>query len=488
MDEFKLRAGEKIGALHEAAKTTVDTSKSRVEDAVGQAVDAYRKIREAFHEVWHHELIAEGRSRIGAWFREAKQRIREGAPPLSPMLLYEELVTLFKDRVWRRSMFIFLCGVAVGASAGLCIGYRVSARAPAGPHARALHTHADQTVILVEDAVCAGASAGEVLIRVQAFSVCPVDRWVLRGRGSMLRSLISRTQLTVGRAFAGVVLDVGHGVNDLELGDEVWGCVSEWSGGAASELLTIRSSRVSKRPRSLAADTAASLPWAGTLALSALERLKYSPDVCKGKRVAICGAASGEGCVLIQLLTYFGSTLTVSAPRHAAMTLQDLGAAEFVDVDGSSDPVLMSWLSMEQHAARAGPWDAVLACSGSGVPPAQAHNTAALLKATAPRNAVLDLRPRPLWSDRLPTPLTFVFGVTFYTYRTFRWLFGLGTNTDWLEEKYRLRAGLETLTKLVDNGHLTPVLDKVYLPQDFENALAHACSDDAIGTTVIRFP
>lgn len=38
----------------------------------------------------------------------------------------------------------------------------------------------------------------------------------------------------------GVVLDVGQGVNDLELGDEVWGVASEWSGGGASELLAIR--------------------------------------------------------------------------------------------------------------------------------------------------------------------------------------------------------------------------------------------------------
>jgi NADPH:quinone reductase-like Zn-dependent oxidoreductase len=40
--------------------------------------------------------------------------------------------------------------------------------------------------------------------------------------------------------FAGVILDVGPDVTDFEMGDEVWGCVSEWAGGAASELLTVR--------------------------------------------------------------------------------------------------------------------------------------------------------------------------------------------------------------------------------------------------------
>lgn len=41
-----------------------------------------------------------------------------------------------------------------------------------------------------------------------------------------------------------MVLDVGQGVTDLEMGDEVWGCVSEWNGGAATELLTIRRSEL----------------------------------------------------------------------------------------------------------------------------------------------------------------------------------------------------------------------------------------------------
>ncbi|CAG9131582.1 unnamed protein product [Plutella xylostella] len=243
-------------------------------------------------------------------------------------------------------------------------GLRVGARAPQGPHARQLHSHTDQSVIMVDDAVASAASTGEVLIRVQAFSVCPLDRGVLRGHAGALRGLLTRGHVTVGRGFAGVVLDVGHGVSELELGDEVWGCVSEWgggaaselltvrsrpvnvwrrvshscvcgdevwgcvsewAGGAASELLTVRSTRVSKRPRGLAADSAASLPWCGALALTAIDKLKYGPDNCKAKRIAICGAASGEGCLLIQLLSAWGAHVTVTAPRHATMSLRDMG-------------------------------------------------------------------------------------------------------------------------------------------------------------------
>lgn len=51
---------------------------------------------------------------------------------------------------------IFVCGVAVGGGAGLMVGLRAGTRAPLGPHARALHTQSDQTVLLVEDAVSPG--------------------------------------------------------------------------------------------------------------------------------------------------------------------------------------------------------------------------------------------------------------------------------------------------------------------------------------------
>lgn len=47
-------------------------------------------------------------------------------------------------------------------------------------------------------------------------------------------------------------------------------------------------------------------------------------------RVAVTGAASGEGCALVQLLSGWGANVTVLAPRHAALTLRDLGAYRHV--------------------------------------------------------------------------------------------------------------------------------------------------------------
>ncbi|CAK1591421.1 unnamed protein product [Parnassius mnemosyne] len=486
MDEFKLRAGEKLEAIHSAAIAAADGSRTRVQEVASQTSELIRKIREAFQELWQNDLIIESRQRVAAWSRDAVQRIKDGTPPLSPLLLYDELVTLFKDRMWRRSVALFGLGALLGGGAGLLLGLRAAARAPPGPHARALLAQPDRAVLLVDDAVMPGAGAGEVLVRVQAFSVCACDRSVLRGRAAALRALAASTQLCIGRGFAGVVLDAGPGV-ELELGDEVWGCLSEWSGGAASELLTLRSSRVSKRPRGLSADVAASLPWAGTCAIHALHVAPYAHDCWKGKRVAILGATTGEGLALLQLLSRKGARISVSAPRKYQNILYEFGATEFIELE-MNDDVGWTWSAVEQFACRSGPWDALLCCEGPGGPPAAPRSVRALLRSTAPKSAFIDLRSKALLTDRLPTPLWLVFCASFYTYRMLRWCVGLGAHADWLEPRARLAPGLARLAHLVDTGHLAPTLDKVYLPQDFETALAHACSDEAFGTTVIRFP
>ncbi|CAG9570595.1 unnamed protein product [Danaus chrysippus] len=471
MDDFKLRAGEKIGALHDAALGVANNSKIKINDAVDKTVEAVNKIREVVLELWQHELVLEGRARAAAWAAEAVRRIREGALPLSPAVLYQELVDLFKDRVWRRSMVIFVCGAALGGGAGLMVGLRAGTRAPLGPHARALHTQSDQTVLLVEDAVSPGVSAGEVLVRVQSFSVCPVDRAVLRGRGSALRALLGTGPVTVGRGFAGVVLDVGQGVNDLELGDEVWGVVSEWSGGGASELLAIRRSRVSRSPRGVSPPHAAALPWGGTRALKALG--KY--DV-KGKRVCVVGGNTSASCLFVQLLCGRGARVCVAEHVKAHPTMKALGAHEFIDLSSEA-----WWVSLEKAASRAALWDTlVLGDTAPNIP------YKGLVKSSS-RLCSISLRPPSLWTDRLPSPLWPAFCVAFMMYRLLRWSVGLGWHTDWLEDGHQSEQ-LELLREMVDEGQLAPVLDKVYMPHDFEAALAHACSDEAVGTTVIRFP
>ncbi|KPJ19756.1 hypothetical protein RR48_04728 [Papilio machaon] len=464
MDEFKLRAGEKLDALHEAAKAVANGGKNRVQDVASQTTELIRKIHEAFLELWQNELFIESRERVGVWTRDAVQRIKDGAPPLSPVLLYEELVALFKDRMWRRSVALFACGVVLGGSVGLLLGLRASGRVPSGPHARALLAQPDRAVLLVDDAVTPGAGPGEVLVRVQAFSVCARDRAVLRGRAAALRPLITRSQLSIGRGFAATT---GEGLALLQLLSRK---------GARACTAAPLSHRTTLHDFGCAEfiETDGSRSWAGIEASAVRAGLwdalfccdaHHTPPAAPHHLAALLNAGLWDA-----LFCCDAHHTPPAAPHHLAALLKYALIHTYI------------------HTYSAGLWDALFCCDAHHTPPAAPHHLAALLKSTAPKRAFIDLRPSVLLTDRLPTPFWLLFCATFYTFKVLRRFLGLGSHTDWMELDWQLSPGLDQLAALVDSGYLTPALDKVYLPQDFEAALAHACSDDAIGTTVIRFP
>ncbi|RVE52121.1 hypothetical protein evm_003194 [Chilo suppressalis] len=447
MDELKHRAGEKLEALHLAAITAADGGKNRVQDVFSQAAESIRKkerLEEALESLrMKQQILAEARAKL----RELSEMIARLQKE------YDEKVAQ-KEELERKSRMLQL---KLERAEALITG---------------LSGERERWELTVERLD-------------KEFDNLPGDCLIATGFVAYLGPFVSEYRealmsdwfMEVYNESVPVTMDLTMKyflLDDATLRD--WNYM-----GLPGNYLLINT-RVSKRPRTVTADGAATLPWAATAALTALESLNLSPENAKGKRVAICGAASGEGCVLVQLLSAWGAHLTVLAPRQAAMILQDLGAQEFVD---SEEPG-SCWRALEVAAARTGPWHCALACPG--VLASAPANKQAILKATAPRNAIIDLRPQPFISDRLPTPLTFVYAVSFYTIRALRWVVGLGSHTDWLENRQRLRPGLENLAQLVDTGRLQPVLDKVFMPQDFESALAHACSEDAIGTTVIRFP
>lgn len=483
MDEFKHRAIEKIDAFQTAARTAAGTGSDRVTDTYTQAIEAFKQIAQSIAELFPQDLISQSCDSVTTWARLAIDKIEESAVTLSPIVLYEDLINLWKDAVWRRSILVFISGIVCGISIGVMVGVGWCRNKPSGPHCRALISTYDASVLFVNDHLVPAVGSYEVLVRVQAFSVCPVDRSVLRGRGSSLRSLLYNTHVTVGRGFAGVILDTGAAVSSLELGDEVWGCVSEWSPGAGTELLVVNCSRVSKRPPGLSPDAAASLPWAGVGALGAFNKLAFFKENnnITNKRLCIVGAETSEGCVLTHLASSRSAHVTVAAHKHHHATLLSLGASDAIEF--SCTKGRNCWSPLEHQAAISGPWDCVLLCTGTGYPAA-----GAVLRTSAPRKAMVDLRPHPLITDRLPTPVNILFAASFYSFRAFRWTLGLGTQAEWLEDNFRLNSGLQQLAECVSEGQIRPVLDKVFLPEDFESALAHACSEDAFGATVIRFP
>ena len=151
------------------------------------------------------------------------------------------------------------------------------------------------------------AGPGEVRVAVRAAGVNAMDFKIRRG---YLQGMIPTTFPAVpGFEVAGVVDEVGEGVTEFAVGDEVVG----WSqSGAYAEHAVV--GIVTRKPAGLAWDQAAALPVAGETATRVLREL----DLKQGETLLVHGAAGGVGAVGVQLAVAQGATVigTASPANH----------------------------------------------------------------------------------------------------------------------------------------------------------------------------
>lgn len=136
-------------------------------------------------------------------------------------------------------------------------------------------------------------SPTDLLIRVRASSIHRIDNRIVSGYGRNLRRMIQNYNtydhqelpLVIGRACAGVVEGVGrNAIRGLEIGDEVWLASPWYEAGLSSQLVVAPEMRVSRKPIIIGFEGAASLPYSGCIALSALEKANLNEETTKGKR------------------------------------------------------------------------------------------------------------------------------------------------------------------------------------------------------------
>ncbi|KAF4332058.1 alcohol dehydrogenase [Fusarium beomiforme] len=136
----------------------------------------------------------------------------------------------------------------------------------------------------------------EVLIKVHAASINPVD--VKKAAGVFKMSIKEQFPYKIGYDAAGVVVEVGKGVMNLKVGDEVYTRLPEVGRGAWSEYAKCPERYVSLKPKNLSFADSASLPLAGVTALQVLRQYKGSLE---GKTVFIPAGLSGTGALACQL-------------------------------------------------------------------------------------------------------------------------------------------------------------------------------------------
>jgi NADPH:quinone reductase-like Zn-dependent oxidoreductase len=168
----------------------------------------------------------------------------------------------------------------------------------------------------------------QILVKVRAAAVNPLDWHFLRGTPYVLRldaGLRRPENIRLGVDFAGTVEAVGANVTRLEPGDDVFG--GEF--GAFGEYVAVHQDwAIVKKPAEVSFEQAASAPIAAVTALQALrDRGKVQP----GERVLINGASGGVGTFAVQLAGHFGAHVTGVCSTRNLDLVRSLGADEVID-------------------------------------------------------------------------------------------------------------------------------------------------------------
>jgi NADPH:quinone reductase-like Zn-dependent oxidoreductase len=186
------------------------------------------------------------------------------------------------------------------------------------PKAVQFDSYGGVDVLEVRDVPRPVPQAGEVLVEVRAASINPSEA-VMRS-GALADQFPATFPSGQGSDLAGVVAELGSGVDDFAVGDEVIGFSMDRSSHA--EYVNVPAHQLTAKPQEVSWEVGGSLFVAGATAYAAVRAVRLVP----GETVAIAGAAGGVGSIAVQLARRAGATvLGIAGPSNDAW-LADHGA------------------------------------------------------------------------------------------------------------------------------------------------------------------
>src|SRR5216683_3182225 len=189
------------------------------------------------------------------------------------------------------------------------------------------HEYGSPDVLKFEEVEKPVPKDDEVLIKVRAASVNPLDWRLMKGKPRVLRIMIRLLKMPIGRPgvdVAGEVEAVGSNVTQFKPGDEVFGACR----GAFAEYACTAASKLVMKPGNVTFEQAASVNVAG---LTALQGLRDKGKIQPGSKVLINGAAGGVGTFAVQIAKSFGADVTGVCSTRNLDLVRSIGADEVID-------------------------------------------------------------------------------------------------------------------------------------------------------------
>ncbi len=187
-----------------------------------------------------------------------------------------------------------------------------------------IHQYGGPEVLGYGEAPQPTAGKGQVLVRVQAASVNPIDYKLVSGAMKAISPL--EFPWIPGGDFSGIIEAIGAGVTEVKQGDSVYG--HSPGGGAYAQFVVASAAMVSAKPAKLSYVEASSVPLAGQ---TAWQGLFDQGHLQKGQTVLIHGGSGGVGTFAVQLARWKGARVLATGSSSNAEYLRSLGADQVID-------------------------------------------------------------------------------------------------------------------------------------------------------------
>jgi len=303
----------------------------------------------------------------------------------------------------------------------------------------------------------------DVLVQIHAAGVNPLDNKIRDGEFKLL--LPYKMPLILGNDLAGVVVRVGARVRRFKVGDEVYARPDDDRIGTFAEFIAIKEDSLALKPANLTMEDASSIPL---VALTAWQTLVVKGKLKKGQKVLIHAGSGGVGTIAIQLARHIGATVATTASAANADMLKGLGADVVIDY------------KKDDFSTKLKGYDLVLDTQGGDT----LKKSLGVLKSGGKLIGIAG-PPDPDFAR-----LRGMNGVV----RLVMWLLSYGVR------KAAKRSGtsysfhfmtasgqqLAEITRLIEAGHIRPVVDRVFPFEETRQALDYVESGRTKGKVVIK--
>jgi NADPH:quinone reductase-like Zn-dependent oxidoreductase len=314
------------------------------------------------------------------------------------------------------------------------------------------HNYGSPDVLKCVEIEKPAAADNEVLIRVRAASVNPLDWHFMRGMPYFVRILTGlrkpkATQL--GFDVAGEVEAVGRNVTQFKPGDEVFGA----SRGAFAEYACTSESALAMKPDNVTFEQAASVCVA---ALTALQGLRDKGKIQSGQKVLINGAAGGVGTFAVQIAKWFGADVAGVCSTKNVDMVRSIGADRIIDY------------TQEDFTRSGQRYDLILDCVGN-------HSLSAWRRVLNPKGIYIGVgAPSGRWMIGALAGGIVAAVLSRFTSQKLVMLL-----------MKRSKEDLTIMHELMATGKVTPVIDKRYSLREAADAIRYLEEGHARGKVVI---